>query len=180
MVRAERGRDAEDLFQIRQRQHHFPVEGIHAVGRVEAAAVGRVIRRAVGRRDVRTVDRNGLGVAVGDRVALEAEHLGKRICREPDRIIEHVAVAAEAVVHVHGRVVAGDGLGVVAGVHADGDRAHDRRGRLRGGLHRKLLVALGRGQGRVPAHDRLCRQRAAVRSGGQRRAFTGEPEKSAQ
>ena len=180
MVLAEHGRDAEDLLQIRQRQHHFPVEGIHAVGRVEAAAVGRVVRLAVGRRDVRAIDRDGLGVAVRDRVALEAEHLGERIRREPDRIVEHVAVAAEAVVHIHGRVVAGDGLGVVAGVHADGDRAHDRRGRLRGCLHRELLVVLGRGQGHIPAHDRLCRRRAAVRPGGQRRAFTGEPEKSAQ
>ena len=94
MVLAEHGRYAEDLLQIRQRQHHFPVEGIHAVGRVEAAAVARVVRLAVGRRDVRAVDRDGLGVAVRDRVALEAEHLGERIRREPDRIVEHVAVAA--------------------------------------------------------------------------------------
>ena len=180
IVRAERSRDAEDLLQIRQRQHHFAVKGVHPVGRVEAAAVGRVAHSAVGRRDVRTVDRDGLGVAVGDGRALKTEHLGKRIRRKPGLAVDHIAVTAETVINVHGRVVAGDRLGIVRSVHADGKRAHDRRRRLRGGLHRQLLIALGRRQGRIPAQDRSGRQGIPVQPGGQHRTLTGEPEKSAQ
>ena len=180
IVRAERGRDAEDLLQIRQRQHHLAVKGVHPIGRVEAAAVGRVAHSAVGRRDVRTVDRDGLGVAVGDGRALKTEHLGKRIRRKPGRTVDHIAVTAEAVIDVHGCVVAGDRLGIVRSVHADGKRAHNRRRRLRGGLHRQLLITLGRRQGRIPAQDRSGRQGIPVHSGGQHRTLTGEPEKSAQ